>query len=444
MNIRTIGLVARREFVTRVRRRAFVLGIVLAPVLLLVLMAIGYAIGTGTEETKRVVIVDHDSLLSFYDSSRAAHFPQCWECFPQTEDMVFQFRAEPMSDEEFLASSADLLVEFNAAILQHGNALMYYEKSPSLTTQARLAEHLSEGVERAKLKRETTLDYTTYKRLKTDVNLLGQNIVTQDGDALGKAAIGFSFSLVLFIFLLVYSMHVMRGVIEEKANRIVEVVLRAVRPSELMAGKIIGIGAVGVVQFLAYAVLGGLVSWIGGSILTTSGVLAPGGEIGEAPVTLDLATWLAGSEELGFLLDVNWGLMIGATLFFFITGYALYAALFAAVGALVDQESDAQYLMMPAFLPLMASYILAVFAMQDPEGSVAYVASFVPFTAPILMLIRIPVGVPLHELVLSGLGVMVTAWLCMLFAGRIYRTGIFMYGKRPTFLEAWKWMRRGG
>ena len=294
-----------------------------------------------------------------------------------------------------------------------------------------------------KVKEEAALDYATYKRLKTDVRLVGQDIVTRDGDAAGRAVVGFFFSLSLFMLLIVYGMHVMRGVIEEKSNRIVEVIVRAVRPSELMAGKILGIGAVGFTQYLAYVVLGTLATTLGGPLLESSGLLTPGGLGGSTPIPVDAATFLAGSEELAFLLDVNWPLMIGATAFFFVAGFALYASLFAAVGSLVDTESDAQYLMLPAFLPLMASYLLAVFAMQDPEGTVAYVASFVPFTAPVLMLIRIPVGVPLHEVLISGAGVVVTAWLCILGAGRIYRTGIFMYGKRPTLREAFRWLRKG-
>jgi ABC-2 type transport system permease protein len=443
MNIRTIGLVARREFVTRVRRRAFVLGIVLAPVLLLVLMAIGYAIGTAGEQQARILVIDRAGLLTHFDSTYAAWVPNCLECFPQSDASLYSFAAETISDSAFLASDFDALVEFDGAILQHSKAMMYYEKAPSLTLTARVASHLSDAVERLKVRQEAELDYATYKRLKTDIRIVAQDIETADQDAAGRAVVGFFFSLALFMMLIVYGMHVMRGVIEEKANRIVEVIVRAVRPSELMAGKIVGIGAVGLLQFVAYALLGTAATWIGSSVLSSSGVLAPGGGVGGAPVPVDAATWLAGSEELAFLLEVNWPLMIGATVFFFIAGFALYAALFAAVGALVDQESDAQYVMLPAFLPLMASYLLAVFAMQDPEGPVAYVASFIPFTAPVLMLIRIPVGVPLHEVLLSGAGVLVTAWLCILLAGRIYRTGIFMYGKRPTFREAWRWVRRG-
>jgi len=443
MNFRTIVLVARREFITRVRRRAFLLGTLLAPVMLLALMGVGYLIGAASEQQARLLVIDRAGLLTHYDSTFAAWVPNCLECFPQTDAVRYRFAAETISDSAFLASDFDALVEFDGAILQHSKAMLYYDQAPSLTLTTRVAEHLSDAVERLKVKEEAALDYATYKRLKTDVRLVGQDIVTRDGDAAGRAVVGFFFSLSLFMLLIVYGMHVMRGVIEEKSNRIVEVIVRAVRPSELMAGKILGIGAVGFTQFLAYVLLGTLATTLGGSLLESSGLLTPGGLGSSSPVPVDAATFLAGSEELAFLLDVNWPLMIGATAFFFVAGFALYAALFAAVGSLVDTESDAQYLMLPAFLPLMASYLLAVFAMQDPEGTVAYVASFVPFTAPVLMLVRIPVGVPLHEVLISGAGVVLTAWLCILGAGRIYRTGIFMYGKRPTLREAFRWLRKG-
>ena len=186
--------------------------------------------------------------------------------------------------------------------------------------------------------------------------------------------------------IMVYGMHVMRGVIEEKANRIVEVIISVVRPMELLAGKIIGIGLVGVTQVIALTVLGFLVFQVGGQALEVSGVLT---SASNEAVELDFETWMASNDLLGFVLEVNWPLMVVCALAYFAAGFFMYAALFAAIGSAVEQESDAQYLMLPAMLPLFAAYITAVMAIQNPEGQVAVIGSFVPLTAPILMLIRL-------------------------------------------------------
>lgn len=226
--------------------------------------------------------------------------------------------------------------------------------------------------------------------------------------------------------------------IEEKINRIVEVVISVVKPSVLMTGKVIGIGLVGLTQFIVLSVLVWVITLVGGMWLEHADVLKSSSD---ALVGLDLESWIAGQAELNFLLDVNWSLMIASTAIFYVAGFALYAASFAAIGAAVEQESDAQYFLIPAMAPLVASYFLAVVAIENPEGPLAVIASFVPFTAPVVMLIRIPLGVAWWEVVLSWLGVAVTAWLLLRMAGRIYRVGILMHGKRPSWVELIKWFR---
>jgi ABC-2 type transport system permease protein len=323
---------------------------------------------------------------------------------------------------------------------------MYYDEVPSLTAQSRMQRDLSEAIERFRVKEESGLDYATYKRLKTDIALVGQDVVTRTGEANGRAAIGFAFSLLLFLQITVYGMHVMRGVVEEKSNRIVEVIISSVKPWEWMAGKVIGIGLVGLTQIVGFGLLGWAVVALGGGWLEASGALAPGGMMGleEPAVGLDWQTWLAAQPEWSFLLDVNWGLMIAATLFFYVAGFGLYAALFAAVGAAVEQESDAQYLLMPVMAPLTASYVLASMALQNPEGTLAVVGSMVPFTAPVMMLMRLPVGVPFWQFAVAAVGTLLTAWCLLWVAGRIYRTGLLMYGKRPTLRELFRWLMYKG
>lgn len=436
---RALGLIIAREYLTRVRRRAFLIGTFLMPILsVLVIGGIGW-VGSRSEGETKVLVVDRAGLITKWYKAGQAWVPTHPECFPERLDLAYRFTNEVMADSTFLASDFDAMIEFDDAIVQHAKAMLYYERSPGLGIQSKMQGDLSEAIERFRVKQELALDYETYKRLKTSVSLVGQDIVTQDQGAMGRGIIGFVFSLSLFLLISMYGTQVMRGVIEEKANRIVEVVISAVSPRTLMAGKIIGVGLVGLTQFTAFVLIGWGMSALGGLALEASGALGGAAEVSMAP-GLDWKSWLASQDELAFLLDVNWTAMALATVAFYVTGYTLYASLFAAVGAAVNQESDAQYLMLPVMLPLLASYIMAAMSMEDPEGTMAVVGSFVPFSAPVMMLVRIPLGVPMWEVLVSLAGVALTAWGVVVLAGRVYRVGLLMYGKRPTFGELVRWM----
>lgn len=433
-----LGLIIYREWITRVRRRAFIIGTLLVPVLLAFGVGFGAWMENAEMEDNKVLVVDLSGMITFWDGTREAWLPICPDCFPEREHLEYRFRDTPLNDEAFLESEFSCMVLLDDGILQHGQAKNLYDKSPSINAQSAMERDLSAAIERFKVKEELALDYEAYKRLKTKVSLVGEDIVTKDGNATGRSIIGFIFSLFMFIQIMVYGMHVMRGVIEEKANRIVEVIISVVKPMELLAGKIIGIGLVGVTQVIALSLLGFLVFQVGGQALEVSGLLT---SASNDAVDLDLETWMASNDLLAFILDVNWPLMIAAAVVYFIAGFFMYAALFAAIGSAVEQESDAQYLMLPAMLPLLASYLTAAMAIQNPEGQVAIIGSYVPLTAPILMLIRLPLGVAWWELLLSMLGVVVTAYAFVKFSARIFRTGILMHGKKVGARELFRWMR---
>lgn len=436
--MKRLGLIIYREWITRVRRRAFIIGTLLVPVLLAFAVGFGAWMENAEMEDNKVLVVDLSGMITLWDDTREAWLPICPDCFPEREHLEYRFRDTPLNDEAFLESDFSCMVLLDDGILQHGQAKNLYDKSLSISAQSAIERDLSAAIERFKVKEELALDYEVYKRLKTKVSLVGEDIVTKDGNATGRSIIGFIFSLFMFIQIMVYGMHVMRGVIEEKANRIVEVIISVVKPMELLAGKIIGIGLVGVTQVIALSLLGFLVFQVGGQALELSGLLT---SASNEAVDLDLETWMASNDLLAFILDVNWPLMIASALVYFIAGFFMYAALFAAIGSAVEQESDAQYLMLPAMLPLLASYLTAAMAIQNPEGQVAVIGSFVPLTAPILMLIRLPLGVAWWELVLSMSGVVVTAYAFVKLSARIFRTGILMHGKKVSARELFRWMR---
>jgi ABC-2 type transport system permease protein len=247
----------------------------------------------------------------------------------------------------------------------------------------------------------------------------------------------------MLTFVMVYGMHVMRGVSEEKSNRIVEVVLSTVRPGQLLAGKIAGIGLVGLTQIVGWAVLSWvLLAVLGVAIEQSAWMESWTATQGLAAGTADFQAVLAAEEELAFLLDINWGVMLGCGALYFVLGYAMYAAFFATIGAMVEQESDAQYLMLPVMMPLLFSYILASMSIDAPESTLAVVSSFIPFSSPVSMMVRLPMGVPWWHVVLSMSLLAATAIVLVALAARVYRVAILMYGKSPTLREVVRWMAR--
>jgi ABC-2 type transport system permease protein len=260
--------------------------------------------------------------------------------------------------------------------------------------------------------------------------------------------------ILIYFFIFLFGSQVMRGVIEEKTNRIVEVIISSVKPFQLMMGKITGIGLVGLTQFLLWVILTGTIVTIGISSFsskikpgTASEQLMQSQTRGMAAMQLPNAadsskvTGGQSNEAIAAIESIDFPVMICMFLFFFLFGYLLYAALFAAVGSAVDSEADTQQFMLPLTVPLILSIIMAQYVIQEPQGPVAFWLSIIPLTSPVIMMIRIPFGVPYMQIVLSMAllvgGFLGATWL----ASKIYRTGILMYGKKVSYRELWKWLK---
>jgi ABC-2 type transport system permease protein len=253
-----------------------------------------------------------------------------------------------------------------------------------------------------------------------------------------KMITGYLTGFMIYFFVFFYTSQVMRGVIEEKTNRIVEVIISSVRPFQLMMGKVLGIGAVGLVQFLIWVVLSTAIYALGVGVLFKDKI-QPEQLVNQQGIEQAVEV----SEGLAFVQSiesVNFPLIIAGFLIFFIGGYLLYAALFAAIGSAVDNETDTQQFMLPVTIPLILAIIVTTRVIEDPNGALAFWFSIVPLTSPIVMMVRLPFGVPAWELALSiallVMGFIAATWL----AGRIYRVGILMYGKKPSWKEIFKWM----
>jgi ABC-2 type transport system permease protein len=330
---------------------------------------------------------------------------------------------------------------------------LFYKEKPKNSSIYYMEDQIAQVIENKKLEDLYDLSLDQISGLRPNVQIV-PNKLTESGqteESAGKLAmlVGILLALVLYFFIFIFGVQVMRGVIEEKTNRIVEVIISSVKPFQLLLGKIIGIALVAVTQFLIWVVLSGV--FVGGAQMFFKEDLKAAQtqqmqqmeqfnpEVGKA--------MQEGSKELTVaqkieakLSRINFPLVLSTFFFYFMGGYLLYGSLFAAIGSAVDSETDTQQFMFPVTIPLILSIVLAQVVMENPDGALGFWASMIPFTSPIIMMVRIPVGVDSWELILSMLILVIsflgTTWL----AARIYRTGILMYGKKPTFKEIGKWI----
>ena len=262
-------------------------------------------------------------------------------------------------------------------------------------------------------------------------------------DNFAKLGFGIAAGYLLFMFIIIYGNMIMRSVIEEKTSRIIEIIISSVKPVQLMLGKIIGTSLAGLTQFIIWLVFGGLLMTVVSLVL---GVDFSNSEIPQQ----EMIPISPGGSDFNFYFEsfrlalVNLPLMnlIVAFILFFICGYLLFSSLYAAIGAAVDSETDTQQFILPIIMPLMLAVYIGIFTViEDPHGTVSTVFSFIPFTSPVVMLMRIPFGVPLWQQLLSLLILIATFMFTVWFAAKIYRVGILMYGKKPTYKELIKWIK---
>ena len=340
--------------------------------------------------------------------------------------------------------------------IEAGNiAMLYYKKQPSGTVIRGIEDQVEGVVEELKLL-QYKIDPDDFRAVKTNFTLNAiKYSETGEEENLdkGKTLIGLGFGVLIYLFIFMYSVQVMRGVIEEKSSKIVEVIITSVRPFDLMMGKIIGVGLVSLTQFALWIILTLGIFGIAQATILESYYSAD-------QITEQIQTTPEISQELKAqsngdktgLLDpnniinrTNWPVMIALFFFYFLGGYFLYGALFAAVGAAVDNETDSQQFMVPITSPLILAYVFATTIIQNPEGSIAFWLSIFPLTSPIIMLVRVALGVgdggiPIWEVALSMGLLILGSFAAVWFAAKIYRVGILMSGK-TSYKELWKWLK---
>ncbi|BAU53636.1 ABC transporter permease [Mucilaginibacter gotjawali] len=406
-------LIIQREYVTRVRKKAFIIMIFVVPLLILAMGAIITLIAKDSDNLSAPQIV---KVLDKTGQFSGKFKNQKNLRFEMTEQSVDDLKPALNKDEHLSALVIPTDYTTKDAVK------IYSQKKPGITLTSKIEEEMNAiAINNGMLKNH--IDTSLLHSIKSDISLnpmeitnSGTNKTSQGADI----AVGIACAVLIYLCLFIYGAQVMRGVIEEKTSRIIEVVISSVKPFQLMLGKIIGVGLVGLTQFAAWIVLSIVSTKIVGHALSS-----PQGGMMQA---------------LAALQTIHFGSLLFYFLFYFLTGYLLYSALFAAVGSAVDSETETQQFMFPVTLPLLFTYILSVSILfRAPDSPLAVWLSMIPFTAPVAMMVRIPFGVPGWQLAISMSLMVVTFIFTTYVAARIYRVGILMYGKKASYKELVKW-----
>ncbi len=321
---------------------------------------------------------------------------------------------------------------------------IFSESNPSLDLVHSIEGQINSELKNVQLK-SSGIDPALVEKIKPEVDIK-TTVLNDEGEKEGSSAaatiVGFGAGFLIYIFIFLYGSQVMTGVMEEKTNRVVEVIISSVRPFELMLGKIVGVAMVGLAQFLLWMILSYGITTVAGTIMASQTSKQQTIEVaGDPEASKEMKKKMGKSGILKELQNVNLVSVVMYFMFYFLGGYLLYSAMFAAVGAAVDNQQDAQQFMLPITIPIIGAIVMAQFIIKDPNSNLAFWMSVIPFTSPIIMMIRIPFEPPFWQILLSMvsliLGFLGTTWM----AGKIYRVGILMYGKKVSYKELWKWMR---
>ena len=435
-----ISLIIKREYTTRVMKKSFILLTFLTPVLFAGMMAlIVWLGGIKDDKVKTIAVIDNTHLYSKVLKSNEIY------SFQFVDGSIDNVKKQNSTSKEFTA-----LLYITGNLKSNPNAVtLYSEKQVNMELKSYITGLLNKYIEEQKL-----ADYNIpnlkemVEKSRTNIDLKtikwGENGNDKVGSAELALVIGMITAFIIYMFIVIYGAQVMTGVVQEKTNRIVEVIISSVKPFELMMGKIIGIAMVGLTQFLMWVILTAVITTVGSAILGLNMDVNSLQQMQQVGVHPSLQTQAMPSEMQNLFIALN-GLnyvqIIGLFIVYFLGGYLLYASLFAAVGSAVDNETDTQQFSLPIMLPIIFAIYAGIFSAQNPDGPLAFWCSMIPFTSPIVMMVRLPFDVPVWQIVLSIsiliLSFVGTTWM----AAKIYRTGILMYGKKVTWKELWKWLR---
>ena len=449
MNFKIIRTVIAREYLTKVKKKSFLLTTFLVPVIMALAMVAMVLIMTKTgERAQNVAVIDQSGVVMPYLTDSRSNTYNDYSS--ETPEELKQWLAEIGMDALVVVSPLDTVAK--------SVTVQTYSKKPlGVDFSEELAGKVDDAVEAYRIDSygiDNLADIMAEVRSHVSVK---EYLLDESGnETISESGIYMIISMILgifiFMFITMFGGMVMSSVIEEKSSRVVEVLISSAKATELMFGKIIGVALVALTQFLLWIVLTLLIVTVAGSVIGLDKLqgsdpqqmiqMAQG--MGVSPDQMDLANVPADEAGVIFttLANIPWVTLIVSFFIFFILGYLLYASLFAAIGSAVENEADTQQLQIPLTIPLMVAYMIVFVAFRNPESGVALWGSMIPFTSPIVMLARIPYGVPMWQLVLSIGLLFVTFVACAWLSAKIYKVGILMFGKKSSFKDLWKWIRQ--
>jgi ABC-2 type transport system permease protein len=418
-----IWLIIKREYLVRVRKKSFIVMTILGPLLMVSLLVLPAYLASESQEERIIAISEEDK-----------------EFINKLEDTEFlHFTTIPSIEANELKNDFSESPYYALLDIDNENFTLYASQQISLSVSSAIENQIEQILEHKKLK-QAGIDLQILEDATTSINITTK-IIAEDGESIKSKAeasmgIGFFCGILIYMFIFMYGTMVMRGVIEEKTSRIVEVIISSVKPFQLMMGKILGVALVGLTQFVLWILLTLLISTIVELVfLDVSSMAAEMSDQDQSIILAEISNLTGGINLLQIFLSF---------MFYFIAGYLMYSSLFAAVGSAVDAEADTQQFILPITIPLILAFILIQPIMDNPDGTLAFWMSMIPFTSPVIMMVRLPFGVANWELILSMFILIASFILTTWMAAKIYRIGILMYGKKTTYKELWKWLTYKG
>lgn len=426
-----LRIITQREYLNKIRNKSFVIMTFISPIIMILFgVLIGYLTNVNNSSNiKKISVLDDSGLFS--------------SSFENSKTIQFHY----LNNMSLSEAKAMVLAENHYGLLYipplksekwQENIDFFSEESPNISLVNQLSSSLENTLFRINLT-EKGIDKEQIDKAKVQVGISLENFSGEKSSEMNnliKIILGGGAGYLIFMFIIIYGNMIMRSVIEEKTNRIIEIIISSVKPFELMLGKILGTSLAGITQFLIWMIFGGLIM----TLLTNFLGVSPSStnEIVMAKTGTDKFV----SELLVAFFQFPFMEMFGAFLLYFVGGYLLYSALYATIGAMVDNETDTQQFLMPVLMPLILAVYIGLFSViEEPHGTVSVVFSYIPLTSPVVMLMRIPFGVAWWEVLISVTLLYVTFFIIIAIAAKIYRIGILMYGKKPTYQEILKWLK---
>ncbi|MCK0110317.1 ABC transporter permease [Flavobacteriaceae bacterium S0825] len=433
-----LPLIIKREYLTKVRNKSFIIMTILSPIIMIALIAVvAYLSQLNNSKQRTISILDESGMVE--------------SIFKSTENTNYVILNDVSIDDA--KKQVEEKEQYGLLHISKGESIddvlddikFYSKDTPSITLMEGLESKLERKFTDLKLQ-EQGVDIDKLKSSEARISIAQESFLGEKSskiDNVVKLIFGGFAGYMLFMFIIIYGNMIMRSVIEEKTSRIIEVIISSVKPVQLMLGKIIGTSLAGITQFIIWIILGGVLMMVVSAIfgINMTEMQAPQQELMQQTMETQGADMKIQSL-ISSIYNLPLTNLVIMFLLFFIGGYLLYSSLYAAIGAAVDNETDTQQFMLPILMPLILAVYVGIFTViEDPHGTVSTVFSFIPLTSPVVMLMRIPFGVPIWQQVVSVLILIGTFMFTVWFAAKIYRVGILMYGKKPSYKELYKWLK---